>query len=236
MDGQHLWQVPRMWDGGRCIVIGGGPSMPSQFGIPNEVVAKVRDKSDPLGPSAYSSYMEAIHGEHVIVVNNGYLLGDWPDICFFADYGWYRVHRESLAQWPGLKIGACPPLQGNSDGVKYLKRLNNSKGFSLKPHLLNWNYNSGSAAINLAIHLGAAQIILLGFDMCRPEGRSHWHQGHGNELLSDGRPRPLPNYAKWARALTAIAQDAAKLGVEIINCSPGTVITAFPVANIREVL
>ena len=48
--------------------------------------------------------------------------------------------------------------------------------------------------------------------------------------------QPLPNYAKWAKTLTVMARVPAKLGVEIINCSPGTAITAFPVAELKDVL
>ena len=231
MKASSPWQVPKMWDGGRCIIIGGGPSMPKQFNVPQEIISKVRDRNDPTGPEAYSPYMAQIHDEHVIVVNDGYRLGSWPDICFFADYGWYKAHRESLAKWSGLKIGSCPPIEGNNDGIKYLKRLNRPMGLNAKPHLLNWNFNSGSAAINLAVpHLGVRQAILLGFDMGWPDGQSHWHQGHGNGH------KPRPNYDKWAEVLSVVAQDAAKLGIEIINCSPGTAITAFPVMNLKEVL
>ena len=227
------WQVPRMWEGGRCIVIGGGPSILAQFDIPPELVAKARDVSDPTGPEAYSPYMVSIHNEHVIVVNNGYQLGLWPDICFFGDFGWYMVHRLALAQWSGLKIAAFGNIKPevNVDGVKQLHRDRDCKvGLSENPRRLAWGFNSGSSAINLAFHLGARQIILLGFDMHHEPGNTHWHQGHGNER------RIGPNYAKWMQGLAIMAKDSIRLGVEIINCSPGSAIKDFPVANLKGVL
>ena len=222
-----------MWEGGRCIVIGGGPSMPSQFDIPPELVAQVKDISDPTGPEAYSPYMSSIYNEHVIVVNNGYQLGSWPDICFFGDYGWYKVHRLALAQWSGLKVAAFGNIKPEvgADGIKQLQRDRDRKvGLSENPRRLAWGFNSGSSAIDLAVHLGSRQIILLGFDMSWPQGQSHWHQGHGN-----GR-RPRPNYSKWMLGLGVMAHDAARLGVEIINASPDSTITAFPKVQLRDAL
>lgn len=225
------WHAPRMWEGGRCIVIGGGPSMPGQFNIPEDLVAKVTDRADPTGPEVYSHYMEPIHGEHVIVVNDGYRLGSWPDICFFGDHGWYRVHRMHLAKWPGLKVSCSPALRENQDGIKHLRRDPGHKvGLSENPSRVAWGFNSGASAINLAVHLGVRRVVLLGFDMAWPDGKSHWHQGHGNE------DRPLPNYSKWMKGLDVMAKDAARLGIEIINASSESSIEVFPKVRLMEVL
>lgn len=220
-----------MWEGGRCFIIGGGPSMPGQFGIPDDLVARVRNAADPLGPEAYFPYMEAVHGEHVVAVNDAYRLGTWPDICFFGDHGWYKIHRQNLAQWPGLKATCCPALRENPDGIRYLRRDPNRKiGLSENPARVAWGFNSGSSAINLGVHLGPRQIILLGFDMDWPDGRSHWHRGHGNN------DRPRPNYARWMQGLAVTANDARRLGVEILNASPTSAIEAFPRVMLNEVL
>lgn len=226
------WSVPRMWDGGRCFIIGGGPSMPGQFDIPPEIMARVHDKADSTGPEAYSPYMETIYHEHVIVVNDGYRLGSWPDICFFGDHGWYKVHRQALSLWPGLKVTCCPALRGNNDGIKHLGRDRTRRvGLSDNPSMVVWGFNSGSSAIDFGIHLGVRQVFLLGFDMSHgPAGESHWHQGHGNER------RPRANYDRFMRGFPVMAADAAKMGIEIINCSPGTAIMDFPVATLKEVL
>jgi hypothetical protein len=230
------WNVPRIWEKGRCLVIGGGPSMPFQFDIPLEVISMVRDKTNPLSVKDYSPFMSCIHSEHVIVVNNGYLLGDWPDICFFGDYGWYKSHCLNLANWTGIKVTCSPAFsdqtKAKAEGIKYLRRDPDRRlGLSENPHRVAWGFNSGSSAINLAIHLGCKQVILLGFDMnYGPAGESHWHQGHGN----DNRPRA--NYARFMQGFPIMAKDAKRIGVEIINCSPGTAIKDFPIAKLKEVL
>ena len=223
------WAAPRMWDGGRCLIIGGGPSMPGQFGVPDDVVARVR--SGELGPEAYSPFMAPIHGEHVIGVNNAYEIGTWIDVCLFGDCAWYLAHRERLARWPNLKVGCCfgCPDYLDPDGIKYLPRDRVKKiGIGTNPSKLSWGYNSGTAAINLASHFGVKQIILLGFDMSHQDLQAtHWHKGHGH---------PRKSYKRFLRGFPAIAADAATLGIEILNTSPESPISQFRKVHLREVL
>jgi len=223
------WTVPKMWDGGRCFIIGGGPSMPGQFGVPNEIVDAVR--SDRLGPDAYSPYMTPIHGEHVIGVNNAYQIGTWIDVCLFGDCAWYLVHREQLAKWPNLKVGCCfgcPDYLGQ-DLVKYIPRDKNRKiGIGTNPAKISWGYNSGSAAINLAVHFGVLQIILLGFDMSHlSSGETHWHKGHGYSRKS---------YRRFLGGFPTIAADAGKLGIEILNASQESAIEVFRKVSLKDII
>lgn len=226
------WTVPRMWEGGRCFVLGGGPSLVSQFDIPPEVVDGVRDGS--LEPSAYSPYMGALHAEHVIGVNNAYLLGDWLDMCIFGDWNWWVVHRPLFSQWPNLRVTCCPKFEDQAlcsrEGIKYLARDRDHKlGLSQNPRRLTWGGNTGAAAVNLAVHLGARQVILLGFDMGHENrGPTHWHKGHGHEKRQA--------FELFMRTFPVMAREALSLGIEIINASPGTAIRDFPVVELREVL
>jgi hypothetical protein len=218
-----------MWDGGRCFIIGGGPSMPKQFDIPDEIIAQVR--SGQLGPEVYSPFMASIHNEHVIGVNNAYQIGTWIDVCLFGDCGWYLVHRQKLARWPNLKVGCCYgcPDYFGPDGIKYVARDRIKKvGIGTNPSKLSWGYNSGTAAINFAAHTGAKQIILLGFDMSYPEPAiTHWHKGHGNQRKS---------FKRFLRGFSSIAVDATKLDIEILNAGQESAITQFRKVSLEEVL
>jgi len=228
-----------MWEGGTCFIIGGGPSFPRQFGVPQETIARV--VSGELPPSAYSSFMAALHDKHIIGVNNAYQIGTWIDCVFFGDHAWYLVHRKALSQWPNLKI-TCSRNDNHSkeyerEGVKVLSRQGGrgikglpSKlfGISTDPRRVAWNHNSGAAAISLAVHFGVARIILLGFDMSMMAGFSHWHKGHG-------RTKPPP-FERHLRGFSAIAEDAHKLGIEILNASPESAIAVFPKVTLAEVL
>lgn len=213
--------------------------MATQFAIPPEVVAKVR--SGALPPSAYSPFLAPLHDKHVIGINNAYLLGPWIDCVFFGDCAWYLVHRKALAKFPNLKVTCCPrfanrPLK-DMEGIKYLAKGGGRgiagspgklHGISDNPGKVAWNSNSGAAAISLAAHFGVKRIVLLGFDMALESGSSHWHRGHG--------AKKPPPFARHLRGFPAIAEDAARLGIEILNASPNSAIESFRKVGLKEIL
>lgn len=228
-----MWQAPKIWEGATCFIVGGGPSLPKQFNVPEETINSVIEKRST--PSVYSPYMEALHDKHVIGVNNAYQIGSWLDVLFFGDCSWYLVHKQALAKWPGLKVTCCPRFEGKnkekSEGIKFLKK-DRRKGISKNSGTVCWNSNSGAAAISLAALFGATRIILLGFDMVMDENASHWHGSHGRP----GEKMRKPPFNRHLRGFPDIAADAKTLGIEIINCSPGSAIPDFTKKSIDEVL
>ena len=229
------WQVPRMWEGGDVWIIGGGPSITKQFDIPNEVVRAVISGSSPL--SVYSPYMECIHKKHVIGVNVAYMLGNWVDIVFFGDTGFFLKHKIGLAAFPNLRV-SCSPHSEKAGWVKYVpKDKQHPKGITPNPKMVSWNLNSGAAAINLAVHTGVKRIILLGFDMSlSPERTQHWHNvyGKGQQLKPD-QMRKLP-FDRHLRGFPHIAKEAQMRGVEIINANPESMITCFKKTTVKELI
>ena len=102
-------------------------------------------------------------------------------------------------------------------------------GLSSDPSLIHQGGNSGYQALNLAVLLGAARILLLGYDM---GGRGHWHGNHPPGL----RNPPESQLSEWAGQFHAAAADLDRLGIECINCSRETALTCFPRARIEDVL
>lgn len=229
------WKVPRIWDGGDVWIIGGGPSVPRQFNVPEEIIRKVMNGTLP--PSAYSPYMRGIHKKHVIAVNMAYKIGDWIDVVMFGDSGFYAKERIGLSQFPGLKT-SCNPTSKAERWIKHLGRDGaKSKGISMNPTMISWNGNTGAAAINLAVHFGAARIILLGFDMNIDSGNmQHWHDLYGKGPVSDDRRRRKLPFARHLQGFPVIAEDAKRIGVQIINASPSSEITCFPKMSVNELL
>jgi len=162
----------------------------------------------------------------VIGINNAYQLGAWIDICWFTDARWFDWHSEKLLSFAGLRVHCANRL----DKVGWLKRLSRGKpmGIETNPHVVSWNRCSGSSAINLAYHLGAKRVVLLGFDMRRVEGRANWHDDHPN-------PQKDP-YDRFLACYPTIARDAEKLGLEILNATPGSAIDVFPFVSLEEVI
>jgi hypothetical protein len=224
-----------MWEGGDVWIIGGGPSVPRQFDVPQDIIQKVINGTLP--PNAYSPYMHLIHNEHVIGVNMAYKLGDWIDIVIFGDSGFFLKERNNLAVFPGLRV-SC---NSGNQGEKWIKHLgrdsNRPKGLSENPGLVSWNGNTGAAAINLALHTGVARIMLLGFDMnIDGSAMQHWHNLYGKGPVNDDRRKKKLPFGRHMLGFPKIAEDAKKIGVEIINVSANSAIDCFPKMTVKELL
>jgi len=103
-----------------------------------------------------------------------------------------------------------------TDGVRQAKRARIPRA-----------YNSGAGAILLAQELGAAEVILLGYDGGKTNGKAHWHKDHPNGLGNAGVSDKWPDQFNQLRAL---------LKVPVVNCSKTTAITAFRTSPIEDTL
>jgi len=91
--------------------------------------------------------------------------------------------------------------------------------------------NSGFQAVNLAAQAGASRIVLVGFDLSLARG-VHWHGKHGGGL---NNPSAL-NMARWRADLDAAAPMLSALGVEVLNASPHSSLTAFEKRPLEDCL
>jgi len=176
------------------------------------------------GPSLLKTDLRPLYrGQRVIGVNNAFELGPWVDVCLFGDIQWFHWNLESLRRFGGLVVSAHPGtwpawvkpmLRGKPEGIE------TRRGF------LSWNRSSGGAAVNLAVHLGAKRIVLIGYDMRLVDGKKNWHNKH--------KERPHDPFERFLRPWKLIRADCAKLGVEIFNATPGSALTLFPFVTVEE--
>lgn len=228
------WSIPDMWKGGECWIIAGGPSWLYEFEVPGDIIKSVMSRAKR--PSEYSPYLEAIHDKHVIGVNNAYQIGNWIDVLFFGDCSWYNVHRKAIVDFPGLKITSCPNRTfTKEENIKKLEKdKTHKKGISSNNKKVSWNNNSGAASISVAAHLGVKRIILLGFDMAIDINSkySHFHGSHRKPT----EKIKSPPFQRHLLGFPAIAEDAKRMGIEIINASPKSNIDVFPQVHLKELL
>ena len=220
------WFVPRIWGEGECWIIGGGPSMPRQFGVPESIIEKVMNKE--LTMAAYAKYLKPLHDRHVIGTNVAYLLGDWISAMYFCDLIFYRENIKQLENFKNLKItdmGNLPASKKHEHrNIKQLKRDTNF-GITDYNDSIRWNHHAGGGAINLASHFGVKRILLLGFDM-KPDkfGRTHWHSGLPNYARATGKKA----FESFLNSFPQIAKDAEFRHIEILNVHKDSAIFQFP--------
>lgn len=231
-----LWSACKIWENGTCFILGGGHSVIEQLAIPGEVFEKVRNGQ--LSKTSLSSYMQALHDQHVIGINSAYQIGNWIDVCFFGDMSFYAVNRKTLSKYQGLKVSCSEKIPLKCRRLENIKVIQKDwlkpTGITTNPNMISWNRNSGAAAINLAVHFGVKKIVLLGFDMDLSKGGeySHWfgyYSKHKVQFAEAVFRRQLIGFPQ-------IAEDAKKLGVEIINANPKSKIDCFPKMNLKDIL
>jgi hypothetical protein len=195
--------VPKRWPSSTIVCLGGGPSL---------TVADV----------------EACRGRcPVIAINNAYQLAPWADVLYACDQKWWTWHSGVPSfKGPKYSVAASDPVTWPD--VQVLQNTG-PLGLELEPTGLRTGFNSGYQAINLAVHLGAARILLLGYDLSEgPGGRTHWHGDH-----PDRQPSP---YWAMLSAFPSLVEPLAAIGVSVINCSRRTVLTTFPCASLESEL
>ena len=192
-----VWTPKKNWDGRDVFVIGGGTSL------------KTFD-------------WDLLKSERTIGCNKAFELGiDICKICVFGDCKFYLRYKEELALFEGVCFTNIPRLHPSPDPWLWsIKRA--VSGFHTDA--LGWNGNTGAAAINLSLLLGAKNTYLLGFDMALSDaGDSNWYD---NEL---DKPNPQ-SYKKFKEGMSGLARDLAVKFPEqhVFNVTNQSALEIFP--------
>lgn len=196
-----------------------------------EAVSKdrVRVASKPLeglavavvggGPSLGPDHITALRRARVIAVNNSFMLFPHPVVVVSLDRRWFGWHGNNLAAAGHLCVaGLVPPFHlSTPPGLYHLSKAEPEDDYTPDPAKLAGK-NSGHAAINLAVHLGATRIYLAGFDMNFPDGTSHWHPGHA--IPSDEQnyiTRFRPRLENMVAALTRLGVSVSAITATSAN-------------------
>ena len=197
----------------RAAIMASGPSMNA------EDAAAVRAWRDEDRQSRLS-----------IAVNDTFRLAPWADILYACDIRWWNQHVTDVRAVFTGEMWTQDRDAASRHGLKYIAAELNAAGLSRTKGLIHGGGNSGYQAIGLASELGAGYIALIGFDMQNTNGRSHWHGDHPGELK-----KHMP-FETWRGRFAALAADAKKAGVEIVNASRSTSMLCFPRVELSQAL
>lgn len=160
-----------------------------------------------------------------IAISDTYRLAPWAEMLYSCDAKWWLHHAEAL-RFEGLKV-----TQDASLPFPQVFHIQSSggAGFDENPARIRTGANSGYQALHIAVHAGASKVLMFGLDM------------HGDHFF--GRhPEPLRNAdpGVYARAFIPRFNELAPIlegkGVEVINCTPGSALTCFPIMDPYEAL
>lgn len=158
-----------------------------------------------------------------IVVNTTFRLAPWADLLYAADREWWTHESHADAfRFAGLKVSVSEVR-----GV-LLMRHDGLTGLSDEPDTLRTGSNSGYQALHIAVHGGARRVLLCGFNFTG----SHWHGRHPHGL----RETAEEHYARWRGHFDTMLPALQARGVEVLNCTPKSKLTAFPMMGLDEAI
>lgn len=201
-----IWTVPKAWTGERTFVICGGESVKAQ----RHLIPKLQGR--------------------VIAVKHGVFLRPDADVLFFAGERPEEIAPLCLNAYKGNLI----VVRGRGHHVfpDSAKRI----GRTPEPHVALSDdpkavagYDAGTSAINMAALFGATEIVVLGMDMLG--GR--WFNGEIPHFLPQP---PERDFQIHMSVLPAIAEDAKRKGIRIVNCSPTSRVDCFEKAPLEAFL
>jgi len=165
----------------------------------------------------------------IIAVKEAVFLKPDADVLFFSGERPEDLAPRCLAQF----LGRYLVVRGRGHRIfpasaKLVGRTVTHTAWSDDPTLVA-GYDSGTSAINLAMLFGATEIVVLGYDMVG--GR--WFNGE----LPHFMPKPRESdFQKHLSVLPALAEDARRRGIRIINTSPISRVDVFEQAPLEQVL
>ena len=206
-----FWTPEPLWAGQTAFLLGGGPSL-----------AKVD--------------LRRLSGHSVMAINSSAKPAmaaglDEDGVLFFMDNGWWRDHRSLCEAWRGPVVTLSRAAK--REAPELVRRLDTTTPQPAFPPAgapaVRWGRSSGHLAISLAIAMGAARIVLLGYDMRLVDGRSHHHDDYSRRTHPDVFADFLAHFEGWDG-------EAKAAGVEILNATPDSALTEFPMVAPADIL
>lgn len=189
------------------------------------------------GPSLKQTDVDYCRGKAtVIAVNDAHRMAPWADVLYSSDRYWWKYYG-GVPAFSGIRVTIeHTPKRKPLELLKLapamvILRNTGHDGIETDPDGLRTGaQGSGGAAVNLAVHLGATRIILLGYDCGVPGSKRHFFGDHPQGLSN------ISQFPHWRRAFDVMAKPLTDLGISVVNCSRSTAINAFPCVPLREAL
>ncbi|WP_375782910.1 hypothetical protein ACE10Z_23640 [Bradyrhizobium sp. Pha-3] len=172
-------------------------------------------------------------GQRVIAINSSWHRVPFAEILFFADDRWWREYSAQVLAGFAGRIVTCAEAVHHVR-LEKLYRRTMVPGLSINPGVVMVRRTSLTGAMNMAVHLGCREIVLLGADGKPGEdGRLHHHAEYGPRL----RTCYSGLWAEQRKDLETAAADLARWGISVVNASPGSALSdLWPVTTLDDVL
>lgn len=149
--------------------------------------------------------------------------------------------------WDEVKALSCDLWSSHHESKQGapLKKIRGEwrDGLSTDPSVIHYGHSSGYQLINLALHYGVTEFVLIGYDLRYPKGYDgHRKQAGGARHYFGEYPKELQHWTRFnigsdgeLNGLLGCYRTiyAEKYGIRIINCSPGSALDFFEAGDLE---
>lgn len=197
------------------------------------------------GPSLTQDQVAAARrsGFELFVCNNAFLLAPDAALLYAVNYAWWAHYFEQVRELPCEKW--TTNHQAATEFGLNLIAERNAPGLSRDRDVIHHGHGSGYSLVSMAHRAGADRILLLGYDCKYARDYEAKNQDPGStprhffgEYPASMQHWPSKQVQKGVHIeLVELYRSIARQGlVEVINCTPGSAIDAFPRLPIEEVI
>lgn len=166
---------------------------------------------------------------HIMGISDTYsIFGDNLDHLYSCDPTWWDYHIKWVSS-----VNTVKWTQDKTSARAYnLRHIpgGNGDGLSTKANFIHFGSNSGFQALNLAYLIGYRRMLLLGYDMKKHQGKTHFFGDHPGKLNRNS------SYTNFTKRFDPVARQQQGLKFKVINCAPGSALTCFEKMSIEDAL
>jgi hypothetical protein len=213
--------IPKKYPGEAAIVCGTGPS------IDQRTIDLVNSLHADECVRVFSA-----NRAHEVFDTDVFHACNWQ----FYDFWWERTLRDrSFDKWT-----TRPELQGKYEGVEYIEERWED-GISRDPSYICAHHGTGPQLVNIAYLYGCTKILLVGWDMRfwgKVDQRTYAQRRYfpEYELTLNHWPMTGANGEMSGLIKEMETIDPSAYNIQIINCTPGSALTHFPMMGIIDAL
>lgn len=199
--------VPKLWPGQTAVLAATGPSFTEEVA---KIIFKYRDKIKLFG------------------CNDSFKLLPDLDVFYACDGAWWNVHGNAVLNsvQPNCHLWTQEEAAAKQFKINWIRGAWKD-GFSCSSDLIHYGHNSGYQQLNLAYLYGIEKFILVGYNMQKVNDLSHFFGDH---------PKGLNRHSSYNLFLNAFKTIPDEFNTKIINCTPNSALTRFPMDDLERVL
>lgn len=187
------------------------------------------------GPGACAEPLDVVRGRaRVIAIKSTWRLAPWADALYGCDRSWWLANN-GAPEFKGLKFSPSPAACSAYREIRIVSLKTRAEILTEKVGTIGCGLKSGGGhsgfqAVNLAVQFGAARILLVGFDMTLANG-AHWTDDYAGVAKPDAL-----RTESWRVAFDACAPQFKRLGVDVVNCTMASALTAYRKQPLSEAI